>query len=283
MLLTSTSHDEQTAFCQKSPGSLSSNLHTSHTLVSIVIAWLVGGPYRLIPVPPSLTLTLSSKQYPTDTLQVPSCQKASISSVRRRDLPRRRLIVSGTLPLLDIAPENVPLLARSVCSPRKSFAEAHETWRIADSLAGSFHSRALAASAAHRYRRPSDQRSKSDHLTPRLQAKTNSHVDLPKLPKTFYSPANSPPSPGSGFLSPKHRTSKGPRSPALSSSYSHSHVPYRSLSTISGSSSQSGDPEYSWLGAGGGTGDEPGVDVKSRRDEEAWGHLTGETKVTVSL
>jgi len=37
------------------------------------------------------------------------------------------------------------------------------------------------------------------------------------------------------------------------------------------------------LGAGGGTGDEPGVDVKSRRDEEAWGHLTGETKVTVSI
>lgn len=39
---------------------------------------------------------------------------------------------------------------------------------------------------------------------------------------------------------------------------------------------------YSWLG-GGGTGDEPGVDVKSRRDEEAWGHLTGPTNITVSV
>lgn len=49
------------------------------------------------------------------------------------------------------------------------------------------------------------------------------------------------------------------------------------MSTIS---SNSGEPVYSWLG-GGGTGDEPGVDVKSRRDEEAWGHLTGPTNITV--
>nr|XP_019048093.1 hypothetical protein I302_01858 [Kwoniella bestiolae CBS 10118]OCF27023.1 hypothetical protein I302_01858 [Kwoniella bestiolae CBS 10118] len=33
--------------------------------------------------------------------------------------------------------------------------------------------------------------------------------------------------------------------------------------------------------AGGGTGDEPGVDVKSRRDEEAYGHLKNKTKITV--
>nr|XP_018266065.1 uncharacterized protein I303_00034 [Kwoniella dejecticola CBS 10117]OBR88223.1 hypothetical protein I303_00034 [Kwoniella dejecticola CBS 10117] len=41
--------------------------------------------------------------------------------------------------------------------------------------------------------------------------------------------------------------------------------------------------EYRWLttAAGGGTGDEPGVDVKSRRDEEAYGHLKNKTKVTV--
>ncbi|OCF72414.1 hypothetical protein I204_06793 [Kwoniella mangroviensis CBS 8886] len=42
--------------------------------------------------------------------------------------------------------------------------------------------------------------------------------------------------------------------------------------------------EYRWLSttaAGGGTGDEPGVDVKSKRDEEAYGHLKNKTKVTV--
>jgi hypothetical protein len=32
---------------------------------------------------------------------------------------------------------------------------------------------------------------------------------------------------------------------------------------------------------GGGTGDEPGVDVRSRRDEEAYGHLKGGTTVTI--
>ena len=40
-------------------------------------------------------------------------------------------------------------------------------------------------------------------------------------------------------------------------------------------------PVYTWLGGGGGTGDEPGVDVKSRKDEDAWGHLTGKTSITV--
>ncbi|WWC67393.1 uncharacterized protein I206_101301 [Kwoniella pini CBS 10737] len=41
--------------------------------------------------------------------------------------------------------------------------------------------------------------------------------------------------------------------------------------------------EYRWLNtsAGGGTGDEPGVDVKSKRDEEAYGHLKNKTKVTI--
>lgn len=39
--------------------------------------------------------------------------------------------------------------------------------------------------------------------------------------------------------------------------------------------------KYKWLSQGGGTGDEPGVDVKSRRDEEAYGHLKGKTNVTV--
>ncbi|WWC90302.1 uncharacterized protein L201_005235 [Kwoniella dendrophila CBS 6074] len=42
--------------------------------------------------------------------------------------------------------------------------------------------------------------------------------------------------------------------------------------------------DYRWMSTtaqGGGTGDEPGVDVKSKRDEEAYGHLKNKTKVTV--
>ncbi|WRT63134.1 uncharacterized protein IL334_000037 [Kwoniella shivajii] len=42
--------------------------------------------------------------------------------------------------------------------------------------------------------------------------------------------------------------------------------------------------QYRWMStmaAGGGTGDEPGVDVKSKRDEEAYGHLKNKTKVTI--
>lgn len=40
-----------------------------------------------------------------------------------------------------------------------------------------------------------------------------------------------------------------------------------------------------WLpgGAGGETGDEPGVDVRSARDQEAYGHLKSRTWITVSL
>jgi hypothetical protein len=42
---------------------------------------------------------------------------------------------------------------------------------------------------------------------------------------------------------------------------------------------------YKWLspGRGGATGDEPGVDVRSKRDEEGYGHLKGRTDVTVSM
>lgn len=42
-------------------------------------------------------------------------------------------------------------------------------------------------------------------------------------------------------------------------------------------------PKYRWLSAtgGGGTGDEPGVDVRSRRDEESYGHLDGRTQISV--
>lgn len=41
--------------------------------------------------------------------------------------------------------------------------------------------------------------------------------------------------------------------------------------------------KYRWLSStgGGGTGDEPGVDVRSRRDEESYGHLDGRTQISV--
>lgn len=44
-------------------------------------------------------------------------------------------------------------------------------------------------------------------------------------------------------------------------------------------------PRYRWLSGarGGGTGDEPGVDVRSQRDEEAYGHLTSHSHITVCL
>lgn len=43
-------------------------------------------------------------------------------------------------------------------------------------------------------------------------------------------------------------------------------------------------PHVRWLGSGNpNTGDEPGVDVRSARDQEAYGHLKGPTKITVSL
>lgn len=48
------------------------------------------------------------------------------------------------------------------------------------------------------------------------------------------------------------------------------------------SSGVSQKPRYRWLSQpGGGTGDEPGVDVRSRRDEEAYSGLKGKTTVTV--
>lgn len=38
---------------------------------------------------------------------------------------------------------------------------------------------------------------------------------------------------------------------------------------------------YRWLSGGSNTGDEPGVDVRSQRDQEAYGHLKGKTHITV--
>ena len=40
---------------------------------------------------------------------------------------------------------------------------------------------------------------------------------------------------------------------------------------------------YRWLSGGSNTGDEPGVDVRSERDQEAYGHLKGKTHITVRI
>ena len=89
--------------------------------------------------------------------------------------------------------------------------------------------------------------------------------------------SHSPLSPKSGFFS------NGPRSPPYEAIASPRGPlsPGGATRRMSGNSTNSMDPVYTWLGGGGGTGDEPGVDVRSKRDEEAWGHLTGKTQVTV--
>ena len=60
----------------------------------------------------------------------------------------------------------------------------------------------------------------------------------------------------------------------------------RSPSLRYGSAAAAARPTIHWLsgakGKGGGTGDEPGVDVRSKRDEESYGHLKGSTQITVS-
>lgn len=68
-----------------------------------------------------------------------------------------------------------------------------------------------------------------------------------------------------------------PRSPELNSSIGGGMGGDRRKS-----SRLSQKPRYRWLSQpGGGTGDEPGVDVRSRRDEEAYGGLKGKTTVTI--
>lgn len=63
----------------------------------------------------------------------------------------------------------------------------------------------------------------------------------------------------------------------LTSASHASHVSSRRRSSTMGT-------KYRWLSGGGrgsNTGDEPGVDVRSERDQEAYGHLKGKTHVTV--
>jgi hypothetical protein len=118
--------------------------------------------------------------------------------------------------------------------------------------------------AASRFRRPSTPRSQSD------DQQNTSRLDGIKAALSPHSP-RSPRSPRLvGLFSPKLK--------ARGAGDFEAGLGHRAMSTTS---SGSGEPVYSWLG-GGGTGDEPGVDVKSRRDEEAWGHLTDPSKITVS-
>ncbi|BEJ14529.1 hypothetical protein CspHIS471_0402960 [Cutaneotrichosporon sp. HIS471] len=75
----------------------------------------------------------------------------------------------------------------------------------------------------------------------------------------------------SGELSPGS-TTPAPRIPGQSRTLP---IPRRRRSSVIG--------QVHWLpgGAGGETGDEPGVDVRSARDQEAYGHLKSKTSITV--
>lgn len=97
------------------------------------------------------------------------------------------------------------------------------------------------------------------------------------------------------FAHPHHSPETSPRSPYIQAdAHQHGHGHNDDLeaganaspvSRISNLFSPGGNkPKYQWLSraGGGGTGDEPGVDVRSRRDEESYGHLTGHSHVTVS-
>lgn len=129
----------------------------------------------------------------------------------------------------------------------------YRCWALADASLGSFRTRALAVAAAHRISQHSPLTSPcsafSDHLNGVEEEHQHGHGH------------------GHGH---EHDLEAGPSSPT--SRMAHLFSPGGTK------------PRYRWLSGarGGGTGDEPGVDVRSQRDEEAYGHLTGHSHVTVS-
>ena len=89
-----------------------------------------------------------------------------------------------------------------------------------------------------------------------------------------------------------HSPENEPRSPILPTKDGNIHEDIEADAGISPTSRTSNllspggsKPKYRWLSSpgGGGTGDEPGVDVRSRRDEESYGHLNGRTQISVCL
>ncbi|WVR03020.1 hypothetical protein IAU60_000009 [Kwoniella sp. DSM 27419] len=131
---------------------------------------------------------------------------------------------------------------------------------IPHTRSGSFRTRALAVSAAHRIATDPHSHHGSPSSTASGPIAVNEHGQGHDVEAAMTSPSSSttplsPTSPVIGTAGIRHRR--------------RSHHRHKG--------------QQRWLTnpAGGGTGDEPGVDVKSKRDEEAYGHLRAKTKVTV--
>lgn len=93
-------------------------------------------------------------------------------------------------------------------------------------------------------------------------------------------PARSQGSQGSGpfFRAPLVEEGVSP----TTSVFSGEHTPLWEGRPIPRRRRSSAAPNVRWLGGGNpNTGDEPGVDVRSARDQEMYGHLNGPTKITV--
>ena len=164
----------------------------------------------------------------------------------------------------------------------------------------SFQTRALAVRAAHRFSHPHSSASNpggSDIAlspgsslppSPHPFLPTNgSHIDLEagELPSPLATPMSEHGPVGSRKV---HFSPEFTRVSSRRSSHSSRRlIEVEEEDPVSpGSTSRinSTRARYKWLspGRGGATGDEPGVDVRSKRDEEGYGHLTGRTTVTVS-
>ncbi|WVQ94602.1 hypothetical protein IAU59_001682 [Kwoniella sp. CBS 9459] len=157
---------------------------------------------------------------------------------------------------------------------------------------GSFRTRALAVSAAQRI-------ASSPHSHTSPQAQIHVHQGTPTSIRSDHSYSHqgeanplsphssntplsptSPPTPGHGIGN--YGTGAAAAGTGGGSGAGNAHMRHRRKSNHR-HKNQNHLAQYRWLttSAGGGTGDEPGVDVKSKRDEEAYGHLKNKTKVTV--
>ncbi|OCF43448.1 hypothetical protein I317_02748 [Kwoniella heveanensis CBS 569] len=152
---------------------------------------------------------------------------------------------------------------------------------IATTQSGSFRTRALAVSAAHRIA--------TSPTTPQTQIHV--HQGTPTSVRSGHSHHHQQGDIEANPLSPhSSNTPLSPTSPASGQGIGvygtgapgNAHMRHRRKSNHR-HKNQNHLAQYRWLttSAGGGTGDEPGVDVKSKRDEEAYGHLKNKTKVTV--
>ncbi|ORX35165.1 hypothetical protein BD324DRAFT_634098 [Kockovaella imperatae] len=140
-----------------------------------------------------------------------------------------------------ILPRHLACVRSSQMSTFQSEINGESSRPILKPLSSSFRTRALAVTAAHRM---------ASHTSPHVSAA------------------------GSGSNSSSSPPELGARLPGSGESFN-------STSPLNGGPSA----RYRWLSSGQllntRTGDEPGVDVRSRRDEAAYGHLTDESHITV--